>query len=347
MARIARSFIVTAAVLLGLAAPALAGTASVSGDGELRYQAAPGEVNAVTIDEGLLGGSYRIADTAGVTAGSNCLAVDAHTASCSGVDTAVVDLADGDDTLTSGSALRVVAGGGPGDDQLTTGAGDDNLAGGPGDDVLVAGDGRDGLRGGAGDDSESGQGGEDIFYAGPGADVMRGGGGDDIADYGIDTDRPDFDRPVSVSLDGVADDGEAGEGDDVEPDVEGVVGGNGDDTLVGNDGDNYLGGGGGDNVLDGRGGNDELGAGPGDDRLTGGDGYDQLWPGTGHDSVSGGPGVDAVSLADYTVPLRITLDDVADDGPAGAGMNIGTDIEDVRGGQANDVIVGDDERNWL
>ena len=38
---------------------------------------------------------------------------------------------------------------------------------------------------------------------------------------------------VSVSINGAADDGEAGEGDDVQSDVENLTGGAGADTLTG------------------------------------------------------------------------------------------------------------------
>ena len=49
-----------------------------------------------------------------------------------------------------------------------------------------------------------------------GADVVQGGAGLDVADYAQRT------TPLRLSADGVADDGEAGEGDNLGPAVEGL-----------------------------------------------------------------------------------------------------------------------------
>jgi hypothetical protein len=55
--------------------------------------------------------------------------------------------------------------------------------------------------------------------------------------------------PVTITLDGVADDGEAGEGDNVGADIERATGGSGDDLIVGNAAENFLLGGPGNDVL--------------------------------------------------------------------------------------------------
>ena len=60
-----------------------------------------------------------------------------------------------------------------------------------------------------------------------GADALQGGGGVDEVGYGKRS------AGVAVSLDGVANDGEAGEGDNVGVDVEMVGGGSGFDSIVG------------------------------------------------------------------------------------------------------------------
>lgn len=66
---------------------------------------------------------------------------------------------------------------------------------------------------------------------------------------------------MNVSLDGVANDGEPGEGDNNAADVEQIIGGRGNDTLRGNDLAN---------TLRGDGGNNSLIGGLGDDLLVGG-----------------------------------------------------------------------------
>ena len=80
---------------------------------------------------------------------------------------------------------------------------------------------------GPGNDTMTGGSGQDTFVSGTGADVLKGGIGYDTADYSART------APLTVSLDGVANDGEAGEGDNVQTDVEVVTGGAGGDTLDG------------------------------------------------------------------------------------------------------------------
>lgn len=66
-------------------------------------------------------------------------------------------------------------------------------------------------------------------------------------------------RPLSVTLDGLANDGPAGRGDSIGPGVDGVFGGDGADTIAGNHRDN---------VLDGDNGSDGITAGAGDDVVT-------------------------------------------------------------------------------
>jgi Ca2+-binding RTX toxin-like protein len=65
-------------------------------------------------------------------------------------------------------------------------------------------------------------------------------------------------RPVTVSLDGLANDGPAGRGDNVGTGVDGVAGGDGTDTISGNDGDNALNGNNGADQLSGEAGDDEI-----------------------------------------------------------------------------------------
>jgi Ca2+-binding RTX toxin-like protein len=251
----------------------------------------------------------------------------------------------GDDPLT----LAVVEEGG-----LFGGPGNDTLDGGPGDDLLEGGDGDDTLNGGAA---------QDLLNGGPGADVFFGGTGSDTATYEERTET----QPLFVGLDGVADDGEAGEGDNVRIDVENVIGGAGDDVIVGS----LL-----VNRLEGRDGNDTLVGGAGNDfgddpstafveeaGLFGGEGDDLLDGGTGADLLSGEDGNDTATYESRTAAVNVTLDGLANDGqgtgcstapgvPAGApceGDQVGVttavpadgpDVENVIGGSGNDTIIG-------
>src|SRR5262249_31505359 len=104
----------------------------------------------------------------------------------------------------------------------------ENVKGGDGPDLIGGDPGAKQLDGGPGDDTIDG---------GGGADVISGGDGDDVADYSSRT------SDLSVSLDGAANDGQAGEKDNVEPDVEDIWGGSGDDRLTGNELDNAIDGG--------------------------------------------------------------------------------------------------------
>ncbi|MFL5893723.1 MAG: calcium-binding protein, partial [Thermoleophilaceae bacterium] len=161
------------------------------------------------------------------------------------------------------------------DPNLLDGAGGpDTLNGGGGDDTLVDSGGDsagDTLNGGDGDDTMS---------AGLGPDSYNGGDGEDaLLDYAGRT------QAVTVTLDGVADDGGAGEGDNVGADVEDVTGGAAGDTLTGNDADNELAGGGGRDTIAGGGGNDGLSGGAGSDTIDGGTGRDRLDGGGGADTL--------------------------------------------------------------
>lgn len=164
----------------------------------------------------------------------------------------------GDDTLLGDDGADRLTGG-SGGDQLLGGTGSDRLAGGDGDDRLrgdAATDpagGNDTLDGGAGDDDLFGYGGNDTFTEGAtanGQDLLVGGAGTDLASYALRA------AAVRLSLNGLYDDGAAGEGDRINGDVENLTGGRGADTLTGNGLANLLTGGPGPDVLSGLGGND-------------------------------------------------------------------------------------------
>ncbi len=198
---------------------------------------------------------------------------------------------------------------------------DDRLVGGPGPQTLEAVAGTDTLSGGPGDD---------FMVNGSGATTFHGGKGVDEASFFGETDG------ISVTLDGVANDGAPGEGDDVGTDVEIVFGGQGDDHLMGNAKANTLLGYLGDDVLNGMAGKDTLGSGTGSM--------------DGSDVFIGGAGVDTVDEF-HIGNLVLSIDGVANDRVAGdpsEGVdNIHTDVENVLGGLGNDRITGDAAANLL
>jgi hemolysin type calcium-binding protein len=119
-----------------------------------------------------------------------------------------------------------------------------------------------------------------------GTDTYVGGGGYDTVTYEGRTED------LSLSPDGVANDGAAGEHDDIGTDVMAIGGGHGNDTMTGTGARNVFGAGDGDDTLTGAGGDDHLVGGPGADRITGGDGQDLLGGESGDDMLDGGSGVD-------------------------------------------------------
>jgi Ca2+-binding RTX toxin-like protein len=211
----------------------------------------------------------------------------------------VVDGGDGNDAVIGGPGNDMMTGG-PGDDQLfqdSPGAGGpdaDTMSGGNGVDeatyaqrttpVVVTVDGmpNDGgtgegdnvqsdvekVTGGSADDHLAAGSGPETLAGGPGNDLMTGGPSADSMSGGPGTDTADYQStpfPVTVTLDGQPNDGPPGQGDNVQPDVENVGGGSGDDTFTGSDSGNAMTTGGGQDYADG-------GAGP--DALAMGDGID-------------------------------------------------------------------------
>lgn len=201
------------------------------------------------------------------------------------------------------------------------------------------------LRGGSGND---------IIRSGPLNDLIVGGTGGDTVSY---VGRP---QDVHVTLAGGADDGAAGEGDDVR-EMEAITGGNGFDTLIGTDTyGELLVGGPGDDRLEGRGGSDRLIGGPGNELLEGGPGNDQFLASAvpdESDTMRGGPGDDRADYRRRRGGVVADPDGFADDGERTNGDlrflaplppiallasperdNILTDVESLRGGHGNDVL---------
>jgi Ca2+-binding RTX toxin-like protein len=158
--------------------------------------------------------------------------------------------------------------------------------------TLEGRNGNDSLSGGAGNDHLQGENGNDTLTGGGGADVLSGGAGLDKASYTTRTKR------VTVTIGLGANDGSAGEKDNVLDDVEIVLGGSGSDVLTGEDGANTLAGGAGADQLNGLGGDDNLNGGTGADVLAGGSGDEVITGGPSPDKISGGSGDDVINAKD-------------------------------------------------
>jgi Ca2+-binding RTX toxin-like protein len=307
--------------------------------------------------------SLRVTDGFGTThTASTTLTIRERTCADSGgaiTDTNNDHLIDATDGVTSG-------------DDFIKGDGDkEKLRGLGGDDLICGEGGKDTLLGEAGDDKLFGGAGNDVVKAGEGSDELHGEadhdalypGDDDVADDPIEggagsdgvyysEPQRSASEPVNISLDGTADDGESGEGDNALSDVEKAQGGAGDDTLTGDADPNTLYGGPGGDTLSGEGGADTLFGELGGDKLQGGDSGDTLYP--GHDSdpddpISGGAGSDTVRYQDRSAaePVAVSLNDTADDGGATEGDNVLSDVEKILAGRGEDTLVGSPFANVL
>ena len=245
------------------------------------------------------------------------------------------------DTIAGDAGFNQIYGG-PGNDEIHAGGGNDDVHGGPGSDKLYGGDGNDTIKGDDGNDLLGGENGNDSLDGGLGADGIYGNAGDDTVDYSARTAN------LALTQDGVANDGQANEQDNLASDVETIKGGSGNDLIKANAKLNYY------NALYGNGGNDTLDGGPGIDTLDGGAGNDRLisgsdaevfyvidWdtpavhgdtfpadlmlggvgddtlvPGTGDDIMYGGAGNDTADYSNYgsLTGIDVTLDGKRNDG---------------------------------
>ena len=235
---------------LSFALPSQADTLAALFGNNLQVVAAAGKANNISVSTDVAG-NVLVSDTGDVVRvdGGLCAQVNAHQVRCEGVIFVRIFAGDLDDTITNTSAVST------------------HQSGGPGRDILRGGVGGDSLAGGLGDDTAFGNGGDDSFQADgiDGRDSFSGGAGSDTAAYN------NRGAAQTITLDGVANDGTAGEGDNLRGDVENVLGGAGADRITGNGAANEIRGGFGDDVIntvDGIGGNDILSAAGGTDTCT-------------------------------------------------------------------------------
>jgi hypothetical protein len=132
-----------------------------------------------------------------------------------------------------------------------------------------------------------------------------------------------------------------------------VSGGGFSVEILGGTGDDNLDGGGlgvlSPAVLTGGDGQDSITGSDANDSLDGGPGNDFMSPRLGVDTITGGDGFDAASYADRidTDPVNLSINGAADDGSAGEGDTIATDVEDLIGGLGADVLSGGENSNTL
>jgi hypothetical protein len=152
---------------------------------------------------------------------------------------------------------------------------------------------------------------------------------------------------VSLSLNGLPDDGAAGERDNLLGSISRLDGGEGDDVLEAGSGGITLSGDAGDDRLVGGPGPDVAWGGEGDDVVETGDWDDRIQGEAGADTMGGGPGTDLVSY--WTAPgsVRVTLGDGPGDGAAGENDHVQGDVENLEGSTSDDVLVGDGGPNEL
>ena len=242
------------------------------------------------------------------------------------------------------------------------------------------------LTGGAGNDNLSGDGGANTLIGGAGDDVLAGRGGVDVIDGGEGNDTNSFEGiGADVTADIAAGTADYGMVSETFTNIENLTGSTGNDTLSGDMGANTLIGGAGDDVLAGRGGTDVIDGGEGNDTnsfegigvgvtanigagtasygrvnetftnienlrgsdnddsfrgdgnvniLEGGAGDDTLiWSG-GEDTLDGGEGFDTADYTTSSVPVRVQLDA---DGNGTVSRDIGFSVEVVDAAVADDA----------
>ncbi len=320
-------------------------------DANYTYGGAGSEGNNVLVTQS--GGTYRIQEMA---PGTTITFADPRCTQLSDVEVTCPMVPDSD-----GVVWDVDVDGRGGDDQVDMrtnrrsriegGTGSDLLKGSSANDEIIG----DPLYGSPGPD------GADFIDGRGGADFMAGGGAtNDTVSYASRS------TAVNVSLDDGANDGGFGEGDNVYADVEVVRATNAGDTLTGNNSANTLVGLGGFDDVSGLGGPDTLDGGDTSDHLEGGFGTDtllgggggdmmlggfdadyldggteddDLFGGFGADDMYGGGGTDDVDYEGVTAALAVTAaDDAPNDGMAGEGDNVHSDIERIFGGEGNDRL---------
>ena len=185
-----------------------------------------------------------------------------------------------------------------------------------------------------GDDSSNG------LHGHAGADMIDGGEGYDHTGYWSS------DAGVTVDLTTGTGQGGHAEGDTLTG-IEELYGSSHADRLTGDDGDNRLHGRDGDDTLEGGAGNDHLEGNAGQDMLVGGAGDDYLVGGAGADRLDGGAGYDSADYGGSDAGVTVNLTTSRGQQGGDAWGDTLTGIENVRGSDHGDLLIGNGRRNEL
>lgn len=131
-----------------------------------------------------------------------------------------------------------------------------------------------------------------------------------------------------------------------------IHGSDDDDSLSGKDGDDVMEGGHGKDRLNGGHGHDDLSGDVGDDKLFGDDGNDDLSGGAGDDFLEGGKGDDTVHYSGAVGGILVDLNkgrahSRGTDDSAGIGEDKLRNLENVSGGDHDDLLIGNRASNRL
>ncbi|WP_188113325.1 calcium-binding protein [Nocardioides humilatus] len=268
--------------------------------------------------------------------------------------TAAVKLSIGNSNADDGSGAegdRLLAfegaTGGSGADTITGSSGADELDGGPGNDTITDGGGADDVHG---------RDGNDLLVQGSSSDAgdrLDGGAGTDEVRYNART------TAVTITLSSGADDGGAGEDDQVVG-VENARGGSVGDTITGTEGANVLYGGDGNNVIRGSSGDDTIYGGTGNDWIEDGRGADKVEAAKGDDLIfqpgaidpgdvlNGGSGAEDWLIYDQRdTEVTIKLSGTASTNGAPGEADKTSGFENAIGGAGDDSISGTGSRNHV
>lgn len=196
---------------------------------------------------------------------------------------------------------------------LTGGTGADLVIGTAANETLRGNEGNDALFANDGNDSVDGGAGNDILSGGLGNDTLSGGSGVDTASYNGGS-------AVTIQLLLTTAQNTGGGGIDILSSIENVAGSAFADWINGNSGSNVLSGGAGDDTMNG---------------------------GLGNDILNGGAGTDTASYSGFSLAVTVDLTLTGAQDTGGAGRDTLISIENIIGGNKDDVLTGSVSANQL
>ncbi len=242
----------------------------------------------------------------------------------------------------------------------------ENVIGGLGNDKIWGNNANNTLDGGSGSDTLYGFGGDDTLIGSIGGDTLDGGDDTDTADYRLATEglfggldiqgiNSGSDADILISIENIIaskfDDQLSGSNQNNR-----IEGRNGDDSLYGLAGKDTLIGDNGNDLLSGDAGDDYLIGGKGNDQLFGGEGSDWLIDIEGLNKFDGGIGIDYADFSTATARIFASLSQgfatnfSENNGVLTYSSSFNTtltSIENLQGGQGDDIFEGSNQNNVL